>query len=83
MAGFLVAVFVYGGWGGTLYVNEEVKHRRTNPGSIDAAAREHDPREEAVTSSWKTGNPACPDRHDCLSSTRSRLTGGFFRFGNR
>ena len=31
-AGFLVAVFVYGGWDGTLYVNEEVKHRRTNPG---------------------------------------------------
>jgi len=25
-------VFVYGGWDGTLYVNEEVKHRRTNPG---------------------------------------------------
>ena len=32
MAGFLIAVFVYGGWDGTLYVNEEVKHRRTNPG---------------------------------------------------
>jgi len=32
VAGFLVAVFVYGGWDGTLYVNEEVKHRRTNPG---------------------------------------------------
>jgi len=25
-------VFVYGGWDGTLYVNEEVKHRRVNPG---------------------------------------------------
>jgi amino acid transporter len=25
-------VFVYGGWDGTLYVNEEVRHRRTNPG---------------------------------------------------
>ena len=25
-------MFVYGGWDGTLYVNEEVKHRRTNPG---------------------------------------------------
>src|SRR5712675_1064820 len=25
VAGFLVAVFVYGGWDGTLYVNEEVK----------------------------------------------------------
>jgi hypothetical protein len=23
VAGFLVAVFVYGGWDGTLYVNEE------------------------------------------------------------
>ena len=32
VAGFLAAVFVYGGWDGTLYVNEEVKHRRTNPG---------------------------------------------------
>ncbi len=32
MAGFLIAVFVYGGWDGTLYVNEEVKHRRVNPG---------------------------------------------------
>jgi amino acid transporter len=32
VAGFLVAVFVYGGWDGTLYVNEEVRHRRTNPG---------------------------------------------------
>ncbi len=32
VAGFLIAVFVYGGWYGTLYVNEEVKHRRTNPG---------------------------------------------------
>jgi len=31
-AGFLAAVFVYGGWDGTLYVNEEVKHRRVNPG---------------------------------------------------
>src|SRR5215475_1398306 len=27
VAGFLIAVFVYGGWDGTLYVNEEVKHR--------------------------------------------------------
>jgi amino acid transporter len=32
VAGFLIAVFVYGGWDGTLYVNEEVKHRQTNPG---------------------------------------------------
>jgi amino acid transporter len=32
VAGFLIAVFVFGGWDGTLYVNEEVKHRRTNPG---------------------------------------------------
>jgi amino acid transporter len=30
--GFLIAVFVYGGWDGTLYVNEEVRHRRVNPG---------------------------------------------------
>jgi len=32
VAGFLIAVFVYGGWDGALYVNEEVKHRGTNPG---------------------------------------------------
>jgi len=32
LSGFLIAVFVYGGWDGTLYVNEEVKHRRVNPG---------------------------------------------------
>jgi amino acid transporter len=32
VAGFAIAVFVYGGWDGTLYVNEESKHRRTNPG---------------------------------------------------
>ena len=32
VSAFLAAVFVYGGWDGTLYVNEEVKQRRTNPG---------------------------------------------------
>ncbi len=32
VAGFLAAVFVYGGWDGTLYVNEEVKRRHVNPG---------------------------------------------------
>jgi amino acid transporter len=32
VAGFLIAVFVYGGWDGTLYVNEEVRHRRISPG---------------------------------------------------
>jgi amino acid transporter len=32
VAGFLVAVFVYGGWDGTVYVNEEVRQRRVNPG---------------------------------------------------
>jgi amino acid transporter len=31
-AGLLLAVFIYSGWEGTLYVNEEVKHRRVNPG---------------------------------------------------
>jgi amino acid transporter len=31
-AGFLLAVFIYTGWDGTIYVNEEVKHRRSNPG---------------------------------------------------
>jgi amino acid transporter len=32
MAGFLLAIFNYGGWDGTLYVNEEVEHRRVYPG---------------------------------------------------
>jgi len=31
-AGLLLAVFIYSGWEGTLYVNEEVRHRRVNPG---------------------------------------------------
>ena len=31
-AGFLASVFMFTGWDGTLYVNEEVKHRRVNPG---------------------------------------------------
>ena len=31
-AGLLIAVFIYSGWEGTLYVNEEVRHRRVNPG---------------------------------------------------
>jgi amino acid transporter len=30
--GFLISAFVIAGWDGTMYVNEEVKHRRTNPG---------------------------------------------------
>jgi amino acid transporter len=30
--GLLVAVFMIAGWDATVYVNEEVKHRRTNPG---------------------------------------------------
>jgi amino acid transporter len=32
VAGFLVAVFMFTGWDGTVYVNEEVRHRRANPG---------------------------------------------------
>jgi amino acid transporter len=31
-SGFLIAVFMYTGWDATVYVNEEVKHRRENPG---------------------------------------------------
>jgi amino acid transporter len=30
--GLVAAVYIYSGWEGTVYVNEEVKHRRTNPG---------------------------------------------------
>jgi amino acid transporter len=32
VGGFLAAVFMFTGWDGTVYVNEEVKHRRANPG---------------------------------------------------
>jgi len=32
VGGFLIAVFMFTGWDGTLYVNEEVKQRRENPG---------------------------------------------------
>jgi amino acid transporter len=32
LGGLLIAVFIFSGWEGTLYVNEEVKRRRTNPG---------------------------------------------------
>jgi amino acid transporter len=32
VGGFLIAIFAFSGWDGTVYVNEEVKHRRTNPG---------------------------------------------------
>lgn len=31
-AGLLISVYVYSLWDGTVYVNEEVKHRRENPG---------------------------------------------------
>jgi amino acid transporter len=31
-AGLLIAVFMFAGWDATVYVNEEVKHRRVNPG---------------------------------------------------
>ncbi len=31
-AGLVAAVYIFSGWDGTVYVNEEVRHRRTNPG---------------------------------------------------
>jgi amino acid transporter len=31
-AGFLIAVFMFTGWDGAIYVNEETKRRHTNPG---------------------------------------------------
>jgi amino acid transporter len=37
-AGFLVAVFMFTGWDGTLYVNEEVTQRHWNPGRAAIAA---------------------------------------------
>jgi amino acid transporter len=38
VAGFLIAVFMYTGWDATVYVNEEVKHRRSNPGKAAVLA---------------------------------------------
>jgi amino acid transporter len=32
VAGFLIAVFIFTGWDGAVYVNEEVKQKRRNPG---------------------------------------------------
>jgi amino acid transporter len=32
VGGFLIAVFAYSGWDGSIYVNEEVRHRHANPG---------------------------------------------------
>jgi amino acid transporter len=32
VGGFLIAVFAYSGWDGSIYVNEETKRRRVNPG---------------------------------------------------
>jgi amino acid transporter len=32
VGGFVIAVFAFSGWDGTVYVNEEVTHRRKNPG---------------------------------------------------
>jgi amino acid transporter len=37
-AGFLIAVFAFTGWDGTVYVNEEVKHRRVSPGRAAVVA---------------------------------------------
>ena len=40
-SGLLIAVFIYSGWDGTLYVNEEVKHRRANPGKAAVYGGHH------------------------------------------
>jgi amino acid transporter len=37
-AGFLITVFMYSGWDGTVYVNEEVRHCSRNPGRAAIAA---------------------------------------------
>jgi amino acid transporter len=37
-AGLLIAVFIFSGWEGTLYVNEEVTQRRLNPGRAAVVA---------------------------------------------
>ena len=53
-AGFLIAVFAYSGWDGTIYVNEEVKHRRTQPGP----GRPHRGRPASPSSTRSPGRPA-------------------------
>src|SRR5262249_61329517 len=37
-SGLLIAVFMLAGWDATVYVNEEVKHRRHNPGRAPVIA---------------------------------------------
>ena len=37
-SGLLIAVFMLAGWDATVYVNEEVKHRRHNPGKAAVIA---------------------------------------------
>jgi amino acid transporter len=37
-AGLVAAVYIYSGWEGTVYVNEETRHRRINPGRAAMAA---------------------------------------------
>jgi amino acid transporter len=37
-AGLLLGVFLFAGWDSTVYVNEEVKHRRENPGKAAVLA---------------------------------------------
>jgi amino acid transporter len=38
VAGFLTAVYMFTGWDGTLYVNEETRQRRNNPGKAAVIA---------------------------------------------
>jgi len=38
VGGFLIAVFAYSGWDGSIYVNEEVKRRHANPGKAAVIA---------------------------------------------
>jgi amino acid transporter len=38
VGGFVIAVFAYSGWDGTVYVNEEVKRRAVNPGRAAVTA---------------------------------------------
>jgi len=42
-AGFLITVFMYSGWDGTVYVNEEVRHRSRNPGRAAIVSRTDEP----------------------------------------